>query len=435
VGRDLRVNLARRWPGWAAPRPRWPRLRGLGWLGLLGPGLIAANAGNDAGGIATYASVGAKYGYSLLWAMLLITLSLGLVQEMAARMGAVTGKGFADLVRENLGLRTTAVVMLALLVANAGLVVSEFAGIGAAAELFGLPRGLVIPLAALLVWWLVTRGSYPRVEKVFLAMTLLFFAYPLAAFLAGPDWAAVGRELLTPSFRWEADYLTLFIALVGTTITPYMQLYIQSAVAEKDVRSTPAAARLDAYSGAIFSDLISAFIIIATGATLYLSGTQVESAADAARALEPLAGPYARAIFGLGLFGASTLAAAVLPLATSYTVTEAFGFEKGVSRSWREAPVFLGLFSGLIGLGAALALLPGLDLLRLLIFTQVLNGLLLPVVLLSILRLVNDRDVMGDRVNGPLYNLLAWATVAGVVLLSTLYLIITALGLLGVDLG
>ena len=428
-------RLARLWRGRAAVRLRRAAARPLGWLGLLGPGLIAANAGNDAGGIATYASVGARYGYALLWAMVVITVSLGLVQEMAARMGAVTGKGFADLVRENLGLRTTAFVMLTLLVANAGLVVSEFAGIGAAAELFGVPKQLAIPPMALLVWWLVIRGSYPRVEKVFLAMTLLFFAYPLAAFLARPDWAEVGRELSRPSLQWDADYITLFIALVGTTITPYMQLYIQSAVAEKDVRSTPAAARLDAYAGAIFSNLIAASIIIATGATLYVAGTEIASAADAARALEPLAGPYARIVFGIGLFGASALAAAVLPLATSYTVTEAFGFEKGVSRTFREAPVFLGLFSGLIGVGAAVAMLPGLDVLRLLIFTQVLNGLLLPVVLVAILRLVNNRQIMGEQVNGWFYNLVAWATVVGVVLLSTIYLAMTLLGLLGVTVG
>ncbi len=424
-------RLARLWRGRLAPSIRLPRGRSLGWLGLLGPGLIAANAGNDAGGIATYASVGARYGYALLWAMAVITLSLGVVQEMAARMGAVTGKGFADLVRENLGLRTTAFVMLTLLVANAGLVVSEFAGIGAAAELFGLPRELTIPPMALLIWWLVIRGSYPRVEKVFLAMTLLFFAYPLAAFLAHPNWADTGRQLIRPSFQGSADYITLFIALVGTTITPYMQLYIQSAVAEKDIRSTPVAARLDAYAGAVFSNLIAASIIIATGATLYVAGIEIASAADAARALEPLAGPYARVVFGIGLFGASTLAAAVLPLATSYTVTEAFGFEKGVSRSFREAPVFLGLFSGLIGVGAAVALLPGLDVLRLLIFTQVLNGLLLPVVLVAILRLVNNREIMGEHVNGWFYNLVAWATVVGVVLLSTIYLAITLVGLFG----
>ncbi len=405
----------------------------LAYLGLLGPGLIAANAGNDAGGVATYASVGAEFGYSLLWVMVLITVSLALVQEMAARMGAVTGKGFSDLVREQLGVRVAAFVIGTLLVANAGLVVSEFVGIGAAAELFGISRYVAVPPMALLVWWLVTRGSYRRVEKVFLAMTFLFFAYPIAAILARPDWAEVGRQVVRPSLQLDANYITLFIAMVGTTITPYMQLYIQSSVAERGAGASIREARADAYFGAVFADLISGFIIIATGATLFVAGAHIETAADAARALRPLAGEYAQIVFGAGLFGASMLAAAVLPLATSYTVTEAFGFEKGVSRTFREAPVFLGLFTGLIVMGAAVALLPGLNVIRLLVFTQVLNGLLLPVVLVSILRLVNDRDVMGTHTNGRVYNLLAWATVAGVVTLSTIYLLITVLGLFGME--
>lgn len=420
-----------------APRPERAvgrRRRGpFLYLALLGPGLIAANAGNDAGGIATYSSVGASFGYGLLWALILITISLALVQEMAARMGATTGKGFAELVREEMGVRVTAFVMATLLIANGGLVVAEFAGIGAAAELFGVSRYAVIPLMAFLLWWLVTRGSYQRVEKVFLALSLVFFAYPVTAFLAGPDWAEVGREIVRPTFRLDADYLTLFVALVGTTITPYMQLYLQSSVAERGADAGET--RVDAYAGAVFSDVIAGFIIIVTGATLFLTGTRVETAADAARALGPLAGSYAPFVFGAGLFGASMLAGAVLPLATAYTVTEAFGFEKGVSRTFREAPVFLGLFTGLIAVGAGVALLPGLNVIDLLVSTQLLNGLLLPVVLVSILRLVNDREVMGRRTNGRVYNVIAWATVAAVVLLSFLYLVITVLGLVGVTVG
>ncbi len=415
----------------ARRRPRRPRRGLLALLGLLGPGLIAANAGNDAGGIATYASVGAAFGYALLFAMALITVSLALVQEMAGRMGAVTGKGLTELVRENLGIRATAFVVLALLVANAGLVVSEFAGIGAAAELFGLSRYVAVPAMAALLWWLVTRGSYARVERVFLAMTLAFFAYPVAAVLARPDWGDVGRQLVRPSFQLNAGYLTLFIALVGTTITPYMQLYFQSATAERGRTTNLRDVRLDAYAGALFADLISGSIIIATGATLFVAGQQVATAADAARALEPLAGRYAAAVFGIGLFGAAMLAGAVLPLATAYTVTEAFGLEKGVSRSFREAPAFVGIFSGLIAVGAAIALIPGIDVIQLLLVTQVLNGLLLPIVLVSILRLVNDPEVMGAHTNSRLYNLIAWATVAFVVALSTTYLAITVLGLFG----
>ena len=414
--------------------PRLRRLLPLGFFALLGPGLIAANAGNDAGGIATYSSVGAVYGYTLLWALVLITVSLAIIQDMAGRMGAVTSKGFAELVRENLSLRTTAFVMLSLLVANGGLVVSEFAGIGAAAELFHLSRYVVVPTMALAVWLLVMRGSYERVERVFLAMTLVFFAYPLAAILAHPSWRDVAYQTVHPSLQLNAAYLTLFIAMVGTTITPYMQLYFQSAVAERgtgNLRET----RWDAFSGAIFSDLIAGFIIIATGATLYVAGEHVQTAADAARALRPLAGPYAQYLFGFGLFGASMLAAAVLPLSTAYSVTEAFGFEKGQSRTFREAPVFLGLFTGLIVLGAVVALLPGIDVIRLLVLTQVLNGLLLPVVLISILRLVNDPEIMGQHTNSRVFNAIAWATVVTVMTLSSVYLVLTVLGWFGVPIG
>jgi len=417
------------------PHGRRGRRGPLAFLAILGPGLIAANAGNDAGGIATYSSVGATFGYSLLFALVLITISLALAQEMAGRMGAVTGKGFAELVRENLGIRATAFVVLTLVIANGGLIVSEFVGIGAAAELFGLSRYVVVPPMAVLLWWLITRGSYGRVERVFLAMTLVFFAYPVAALLARPDWGDVGRQLIRPSFTFSAEYFTLFIALVGTTVTPYMQLYFQSATAERGRGLNLRNVRIDAYSGALFSDLIAGFIIVATGATLFVAGQQITSAADAARALEPLAGPRAGILFGVGLFGASMLAGAVLPLATAYTVTEAFGLEKGVSRTFREAPAFIGLFTGLLVFGAIVALLPGIDVIRLLLVTQILNGLLLPVVLIAILRIINDPEVMGTHTNSRAYNVLAWTTVAFVVLLSTVYLILTILGFFGVTIG
>jgi len=325
--------------------------------------------------------------------------------------------------------------MATLVVANAGLVVSEFAGIGAAAELFGISRYIAVPPMAVLLWWLVTNGSYRRVEKVFLVLTLAFIAYPIAAFLAGPSWSEVGSQIVRPTFQLDASYLTLFIAMVGTTITPYMQLYIQSAVAEQGLRTDPTGAKVDAYVGSVISDVVAGFIIIATGATLFVAGTHIQTAEDAARALEPLAGSYATVVFGLGLFGASMLAAGVLPLATAYSVTEAFGFEKGISHTFREAPVFLGLFTGLIAVGAAIALIPGINVITLLVSTQVINGMLLPVVLVTILLLVNDRELMGQRVNGRIYNAISWLTVAGVVLLSTLYLIITILGLVGITMG
>lgn len=397
----------------------------------MGPGLIAANAGNDASGVATYASVGAEYGFTLLWAMVLITISLAVVQEMAARMGAATGKGFAELVREQFGVRITALIMAALVLVNSSLVVAEFAGIGAAAELFGLSRYLVIPASAFGLWYLIMRGSYAKVERVLLLLSLAFFSYPIAAILARPDWGAVGSAIVRPSISLDARYLTLFIAMVGTTVTPYMQLYLQSAVAEKSGRADPKEARLGAYSGAVFANIVASLIIVATGATLFITGSVVKTAEDAARALEPVAGPAAPYVFGAGLFGASMLAAAVLPLTTSYTVTEAFGFEKGISRTFREAPVFLGLFTGIIAIGAILAMIPGIDVIQLLVSTQVLNGLVLPVILVSIVRLASNRDIMGRHRNSRTVNILAWATVAFVATLSSIYLVITLLGLVG----
>lgn len=415
---DTRVAPAR------TGRPRrerkiWP------YLLALGPGLLAASAGNDAGGIATYASAGASYGYGLLWAMVIVTIFVGVVQEMSARLGAVTGKGFSDLVRENFSLRVTALILLTLFVANFGIIVSEFVGIAAAAELFGISRYIAVPLAAALVWLLITQGSYARVEKIFLLLTLGFFAYIGAAFLARPDWGEVLRATLLPAPRLEVGYLQLLIALIGTTVSPYMQLYVQSSVVEKGV--TPDEypyTRFDVLAGTVFAGVVAAFIIIATAATLFPRGVAVETAADAATALEPVAGPYARVLFGLGLLGASLLAAGVLPLATTYVMSEALGFERGVSRSWSEAPIFMGLFTGLVALGALLALIPGLPLIQVLIGVYVLNGLLLPIELFAILALVNNRELMGGYVNRRGYNLLAYG-IAGVVSLLSAALIVT----------
>jgi NRAMP (natural resistance-associated macrophage protein)-like metal ion transporter len=402
------------------------RSRLLAYVAILGPGMITANAGNDAGGIATFASVGADFGYSLLWILIPITISLGIVQEMCARMGAVTGKGLADLIRERFGVRWTALIMLALLVANAGVTVSEFVGIAAATELFGISRFIAVPLAAIAVWWLVVKGSYKRVERAFLLMTLLFLGYIVSAFLSRPDWTAVAVGLVKPEFKLEHAFLFTFVAIIGTTISPYMQVYVQSSVVEKGV--TPddyAKTKTDVWVGTIFAILIVFFIIVSTAATLHKSGIEISTAADAARALRPLAGRYAETLFGIGLFGASMLAAGVLPLATAYSITEALGFEKGVSRSFREAPIFLGTFTFLVAVGGAIAIVPNLPLFRVLLVTQVINGLLLPVVLFAVLRLVNDRELMGSHVNGPLYNIAAWLTAILVTLLSILFITIT----------
>jgi NRAMP (natural resistance-associated macrophage protein)-like metal ion transporter len=403
---------------------RRPRL--LFYFAILGPGVITASAGNDAGGIATFASVGAEHGYTLLWILIPLTLSLGIVQEMCARMGAVTGKGLSDLIRERFGVRWTAFVMIALLIANGGVTVSEFVGIAASMELLGVARYVSVPIAAVAIWWLVVKGSYRRVERVFLAMSLVFLTYVVSAFLAHPPWGTVARGLVHPQFQLTSAYLFTIVAVIGTTISPYMQVFIQSSVVEKGVRvENYRFTRADVWIGTVFAILIVFFIVVSTAATLHVHGEHIETAAEAARALRPVAGSYAEILFSVGLFGASMLAAGVLPLATAYSISEAFGFEKGVSSSFREAPIFIGVFTFLVALGALIATLPGLPLFRVLLVTQVINGLLLPVVLIAILRLVNNRELMGAHVNGPLYNIAAWLTTLIVSALSLLLIVTT----------
>jgi Mn2+/Fe2+ NRAMP family transporter len=398
----------------------------LAYLAILGPGMIAANAGNDAGGIATYASVGATHGYRLLWAFIPITFSLAIVQEMCARMGAVSGKGLTDLIREKFGVRWTALVMLALFIANGGVTVSEFAGIAAATEILGVPRYVSVPLAAVSIWWLVVKGSYKRVERVFLLMSLVFIGYIISAFLAKPSWGEVASGFVRPSFSLDAAYLFTLIAVIGTTISPYMQVFVQSSVVEKGTTAEDySLTRTDVYLGTVFAMCIAFFIVVSTAATLYTHGIQIDSAEHAARALEPLAGRYAGVLFAIGLFGASMLAAGVLPLATAYSISEALGFEKGVSRSFRDAPIFIGIFTFLVVVGALIAMIPGLPLFRVLLVTQVINGLLLPVILIAILRLVNNRELMGVHINGTAYNIAAWLTTIIVSALSLLLILST----------
>jgi NRAMP (natural resistance-associated macrophage protein)-like metal ion transporter len=408
AGQGLRGHFVR-----LQRRRWWP------YLAALGPGIVAAAAGNDAGGIATYSTVGADYGYSLLWVMLVITVLLILVQEMCARMGAVTGKGLSDLIRERFGLRWSAFATLILFIANTGTTITEFVGIGAAAELFGIPRWLAVPPMALLIWWLVTKGSYARVEKLFILLAMVFLSYVATVVIINPPWGTIGQALVTPDFSrfGAAGYLPNLVALIGTTITPYMQLYVQSSVVEKGV--TPADykyERAEVLGGTTFSSVISICIIIATAATLFAAHQHVTSAADAAQALAPVAGPLAEELFGIGLFGASMLAAAVLPLATAYAVTEAIGFERGVSFSFRDAPFFMGLFTFLIILGTAVAMIPNISVVALLLFVQTLNGVLLPIELIFIMILVNDKTIMGRYTNHPVLNILAWAGVAVIIL-------------------
>jgi NRAMP (natural resistance-associated macrophage protein)-like metal ion transporter len=434
VSAGIRLNI----------RGRSVRLRGLRrvptgplrWLAILGPGLIATSAGNDAGGIATYSSTGAKYGYELIWVMVLITVSLSIVQETSARLGAATGRGLLDLIRERFGLGWALFAVATILVANGGLVVSEFVGIGAAVELFGLSKTIVVPACAAMIWYLVVYGRYARVEKIFLVMTLVFFAYPIAAFQANPDWGAVARGAVVPTVHGDPEFLLLLVGLIGTTISPYMQLFQQSSTVERGgARRHYGPERADAYIGCIFSNVMSIFMIIATAATLHVAGvTDIESAADAARALEPVAGASATALFAVGLLGASLLAAAVMPLTTSYSVSEAFGFAKGVDLDFRRAPIFFGIFTALVVLGAGLAILPGVPVIGLLVGVYVLNGILLPVMLVFILLLANDRRLMGDLKNTRLYNVLGWGTFATVTTAVVVMLATQFLELFGVHL-
>jgi NRAMP (natural resistance-associated macrophage protein)-like metal ion transporter len=400
-------------------------------MAVLGPGLIAANAGNDAGGIATFSQAGASYGYTLLWALAISGFCLAIVQEMCARMGAMTGKGLADLIREQFGVRWAALAMLALLIANTGVTISEFLGIAASVQVLANDVHtpfvyLVVPVSALILWLLVTRGSYRRVEKIFLLMSLGFLAYVPAAFAAHPSWSEVGRQLVIPPLNSDPGYLLTAVALVGTTISPYMQFFVQSSVADKGIHAGDYFyEQLDIYSGTVFAMLIAGFVVVATGATLYPVHHAVSTALDAALSLAGLVGKSAGLLFGIGLFGASLLAAAVLPLSTSYGICEAFGFERGVSRSFKEAPVFQSIFTGLIILGVIVALIPGLPIIQVLIVLQDLNAAMLPILLVFIILLVNNRRLMGRRVNGPVLNVISWATVIVISCLIVLLLLTT----------
>ncbi|MBV8985157.1 MAG: divalent metal cation transporter [Acidimicrobiia bacterium] len=409
---------------------RRPRPRIIVWLGVLGPGLIAANAGNDAGGIATYASAGAQFAYRTLFLMVLVTVGLVVVQEMSTRLGAYTGEGLMSLIREQFPLRWAAFAIVALVVANVGLVVSEFAGIGAALELLGVTRYIAVPVAAVVIWAVVVLGSYRYAERVFLLLSVVFVAYPVAALLGHPDWGKAGAQTAWPHFVGGHDFLFLAVALIGTTITPYMQLYAAAAVADRGIGPEDyPAERVDAVAGAIFADVVSWFIIVATAAAIGGRGP-LSSAKQAAEALKPVAGAGAEALFGIGLLGASALAAAVVPLATAYAVAEAVGAERSTSRRFSEAPLFVGLFTALVFVGALIAIVPG-NLITLLINMQVINGVVAPVILVFILLLANRRAVLGDAVNGSRFNLVATVSVLAVAVLAFVVVVQTVGGWVG----
>ena len=417
-------------------RGRFRGRRGLiAFLAVMGPGLIAGIAGNDAGGITTYSVVGAETGLSLLWLFPITIVILAVVQEMAARLGVVTGQGLSDLIRDRFGVRWTAFAMVILLIANVANTVAEFAGAGAALEIFGVPAIVTVPIIAVALWALVLFASYRTVERVFLSVAVVFITYIASAILADPDWGEVGRAFVTPTLDLAPAVLLLVVAFVGTTITPYMQFYLQSAVAEKGIGEEELnLERADAIGGAVWTNMIAVFIVVATAVTIHAAGGHVDTAADAAKGLEPIAGPLATTLFAVGLFGASVLAATIMPVSTAFVICEAFGWESGVGKRFRDAPAFFGIYTVVLLIGAIVVLLPGLDPIPVIIASQNLQGLLLPFVLVFMVLLVNDRRLMGRHANGRRLNVLAWTAVGVVVVLDVLLLGSSVLGFFGVHL-
>jgi NRAMP (natural resistance-associated macrophage protein)-like metal ion transporter len=398
--------------------------RMLALLSVIGPGFIAGNAGNDAGGIATYSIVGAREGYGLLWALILITFALAVIQEMSSRMGVVTGKGFGDLVREQFGVKVTLAVMALFVFANLTVTIAEFAGIAASMELFGITKYVSVPISAFVVWLVVVKGNFKQVERFLIAISLIYLTYVISGVMSNPPWKEVVRQIAVPHIRMDKDYILLFITMVGTTITPYMQFYLQSAVVDKGVRIEDYGfAKFDVYAGSIMTVFIAFFIILATGTILHPAGVVVDSAEDAARALEPLAGNFAAHLFAIGLLNASFLAAFVLPLATAYGLSEAFGWESGINKTFREAPQFLGFYTAFIVIGAGVILCPGIPLIQIMFLSQTINGILLPIVLIIMLRLVNNREIMGEYVNSRRMNVITWITVAILIFLTAMLVV------------
>ena len=392
-------------------------------VAVVGPGFITANVDNDAGGIATYSVAGAQFGYTLLWTMIPITVALVIIQEMSSRMGAVTGKGLSDLIREEFGLRATFLLMLALVATNFGNVVSEFAGIASSFELFGVSKYIVVPLAAFVVWGIVVHGTYNSIEKVFLSASAFYVCYIVSGVLAHPDWKAAALSTVTrpesAGFR-NYGYLSMIIGLAGTTIAPWMQFYLQASIVEKGVTARQyKTSRLDVVIGCVFAAVVAWFIVVACAATLHTAGTyDIKTGADAAEALRPLAGEYAYLLFAAGLFNASLFAACILPISTAYAVCEGLGLESGLDKRFEEAPAFYWLYTALIVFGAGVVLVPRFPLFRVMVLSQIVNGILLPFVLVFVILLINDRELMGSYINSKWYNVVSWFTVAIMIALT-----------------
>lgn len=402
---------------------RWKRL--LVFLSIMGPGIITANIDNDASGITTYSVAGARYGYALLWTLVPTTIALVVIQEMIARMGAVTNKGLSDLIRENYGVRVTFFMMIGLLVANLGTTVANFAGWAASMEIVGLSKYIMVPIGAIGIWMLVTRGSYRVVENVLLVACMLYFGYVISGIMAKPDWFEVLRGTFVPDIRLDREYVYLSVAIIGTTITPWMQFYLQSSIAEKGIKKEEyRATRLDVMLGCGITDIVAFFIMVTCATTLFSAGIRINEAAEAADALRPLAGNYATVIFAVSLANASLLGAIIVPLATAYYICEALGWERGVNKTFSEAPQFMWIYTFIIGASALLVLLPDAPLVSLMVFSAVVNGVLLPFVLIYALSLVNNKKIMGEYVNSTGYNYISWGTVV-VIIALTAYLVIT----------
>lgn len=402
-------------------------------LAVVGPGLITSAADNDANGIITYTAAGARYRYDLLWVIVVITLVLAMVQEMCARMGVVTQKGLGELIRENFGVRWTMFALGTLLVANLATTIADFAGLAAALAVFGIPKYLSVPAGAVLIWLLVVKGSFKTVERVFMSLIIIYATYVISGFLARPDWHEVASATMRPTLRPETGFLFLTIAVIGTTITPWMQFFLQATVVDKGVRLEGLKyQKWDVYIGSVLTDLVSFFIIISAARMIYDAHggpVAIDTAAQAAEALRPVAGGYAAALFALGLFGASFLASSVVPLSTAYTYSEAFGFEIGISRKFSEAPMFYGIYTLCVIIGAAVVMVPNAHLINMMIGAQAVNGILLPVTLVFMLKLTNRGDVMGKYVNSRLYNVAVWAMAVVLIALTVAWLVGLALGL------
>ncbi len=409
------------------------RLRGL-WVLLLimGPGIITSSADNDAGGIATYSLAGAEYGLSMIWLMLPTALLLIIIQEMCARMAVVSGKGLSDLIRERFGVKCTFYTMVVLVIANLGTTLAEFAGIAAALELFKISRYISVPFSILFLMWLVVKGTYGSVEKVFLAACFLFVSYVVAGFLVSPDWTKVFHALVTPTIRTDPPYLVMMVGLVGTTVSPWMLFYLQASIVDKGtgMKKDLTVSRIDVIFGSIVVCVVATFIMLTCAFTLHKAGIQITEASEAALALAPLAGDYSKWLFAFGLFNASMFAASILPLSTAYTVCEAFGWESSLDKKFSEAPQFYGLYCFTIFLSGLIILIPGLPLVKIMYVSQVLQGLVLPAVLVFMVLLVNDRSLMGDHAGGLVLNIVSWGSVAALILLNVAAVFFSALELM-----